>query len=63
MTTRLGRLGFFNALVAQLLYIWCTEERLHKYDATIMGDLTVLGLSAGTKREQRWAEELAAYAP
>ena len=52
---------FFNALVAQLLYIWCTEERLHTYDATVMEDLVALTLSAETKQEQRWAQELAAY--
>ena len=52
---------FFNALVAQLLYIWCTEERLHAYDATVMEDLAVLTLSAETKQEQRWAQELAAH--
>ena len=54
---------FFDALVAQLLYTWCTEVRLHTYDATVIEALAALSLSPGLKREQGWAQELAAYLP
>jgi HD superfamily phosphohydrolase len=52
---------FFNALVAQLLYTWCAEVRLRPYDATIIEASSSLLLSPDMKREQGWAEELAAY--
>jgi HD superfamily phosphohydrolase len=52
---------FFDALVAQLLYLWCTEERIHRFDGTILEGLAELELSTGRKRERGWAEELAEY--
>jgi HD superfamily phosphohydrolase len=52
---------FFNALVAQLLYLWCTEEQLQPFEGTTLEDLSELNISAGSRRELRWAEELAAY--
>jgi HD superfamily phosphohydrolase len=52
---------FFNALVAQLLYLWCTEERLHKFSGSILEELALLSVSPGFKQELQWAEELAAY--
>lgn len=52
---------FFDALVAQLLYLWCTEERLRTFDGTILEELSDLSLSQDHKRELDWAEELAEY--
>jgi len=49
---------FFNALVAQLLYLWCTEEQLHLFDANIIENLSDLNVSEGWRREKAWAEEL-----
>jgi len=51
---------FFNALVAQLLYFWVTERRLHDLAPEVLEELSNLGLSENLLREVRWAEELAA---
>lgn len=51
---------FFDALTAQLIYLWCTEERLHRFDAAILEDLSQLHLSARRKREIEWTQELVA---
>jgi HD superfamily phosphohydrolase len=51
---------FFDSLVAQVLYIWCTEERLQSFEAKTLEELSNLELSNGHKREKGWAEELAA---
>jgi HD superfamily phosphohydrolase len=55
------QLRFFDALVAQLLYTWCTEVRLRTYDAATIEALATLNLSPDQKRERGWAQELAAY--
>jgi len=52
---------FFDALVAQLLYLWCTEQRLQRFEATVLEELSELTLSSGHKREIGWAEELQQY--
>jgi HD superfamily phosphohydrolase len=52
---------FFDALIAQLLYLWCIEERLHTFDASVLEKLSDLSLSPEKKRETNWAEELAEY--
>jgi len=52
---------FFDALVAQLLYLWCTEERIRSFDGIILEELSNLNLSPTYKRELDWAEELAEY--
>jgi HD superfamily phosphohydrolase len=49
---------FFNALVAQLLYLWCTEEQLHTFDPSVMEELADLNVSALFERELAWTEEL-----
>jgi HD superfamily phosphohydrolase len=50
---------FFDALVAQLLYLWSTEERLHTFDPNVIEELSRLNVSPDRKRETRLAEELA----
>ena len=55
------QIRFFNALIAQLLYIWCTEERLHAFDGSILEELSTLAVTVGFKQELRWAEELGAH--
>jgi HD superfamily phosphohydrolase len=52
---------FFDALVAQLLYLWCTEERLHAFDANVLQGLARLELSGGEIEVTQWAEELAEF--
>jgi HD superfamily phosphohydrolase len=52
---------FFNALIAQLLYLWVTEERLHEFDGSIFDDLSTLSVNSDFKQEIAWAQELAAY--
>lgn len=52
---------FFNALVAQLLYLWCAELRLHDFEAAILAELSTLKLSSGFQTEKKWAEELGAF--
>jgi HD superfamily phosphohydrolase len=54
---------FFNALVAQLIYIWCTEERLHPFEGVTLEELADLNVSTGHKRELSWAQELKEYLP
>ena len=54
---------FFNALVAQLIYIWCTEEDLHRFEGVILEDLADLNLSVNYRREINWARELKAFLP
>jgi HD superfamily phosphohydrolase len=51
---------FFNGLVGQLLYLWCTEEQLHLFDASVIEELSDLNLSVNHARELRWAQELSA---
>ncbi|HEY6352247.1 MAG TPA: hypothetical protein VI636_22850 [Candidatus Angelobacter sp.] len=51
---------FFDALVSQVLYFWCTEQRLQSFEATILEELSELGVSQDYEREKHWAEELAA---
>ncbi len=51
---------FFNGLVAQLLYLWTTEEQLHAFDANVIEELSDLNLSPNDARELRWAQELRA---
>jgi HD superfamily phosphohydrolase len=52
---------FFDALVAQLLYLWSTEERIRTFDGTVLEKLSDLSLSQDHKQELEWAEELAEY--
>jgi HD superfamily phosphohydrolase len=52
---------FFDALVAQLLYLWCTEKRLRSFDGVVLEGLSDLNLSPGCNRELEWTEELAEY--
>lgn len=52
---------FFNALVAQLLYLWCSEARLLTFNASAFQDISDLRISADFKDEKRWAEDLAEY--
>ncbi len=52
---------FFNALMAQLLYLWCAEEQLHAFEGTTLEDLSELNISDKSQREKRWGEELAEY--
>lgn len=54
---------FFDALVAQLLYLWCTEERLRPFDASVLQRLARLQLSDAAVEEIKWAEELAEFLP
>jgi HD superfamily phosphohydrolase len=54
---------FFDALVSQLLYFWCTEERLQPFEASILEELGNLEVSRDYEREKHWAEELAAKLP
>ena len=54
---------FFDALTAQLLYTWSSEQRLHTFDAAIMDRLARLELSEGAREEIRWAEELGELLP
>jgi HD superfamily phosphohydrolase len=53
------QIRFFNALIAQLLYFWVTEERLREFDGNTLQNLANLDLSANSVEEVRWAEELA----
>jgi len=50
---------FFDALVAQLVYIWCTEARIRDADPLILDRLNQL--SSDGEEFNGWAEELAAY--
>lgn len=52
---------FFDGLVAQLLYLWCSEERIHPFKGEVLEELSDLNLSEGFKRELDWAEELAEH--
>lgn len=50
---------FFNALTAQLIYIWCTEARIRDVDADVLDRLS--GLTVDAKEFKGWVEELGAY--
>ena len=52
---------FFDGLIAQLLYMWCTEKRIQPFRGEVLEELSDLNLSHGFKRELDWAEELAEY--
>jgi HD superfamily phosphohydrolase len=52
---------FFNALIAQLLYLWCTEEQLQLFEGTTLEDLFELNITDESRRERAWAEELAEH--
>lgn len=52
---------FFDALVGQLLYLWCTEQRLRTFDSSALDRLVRLELSNGSAEELGWAEELAEF--
>lgn len=52
---------FFNALLAQLLYLWCVEEGIHEFEPAIFEDISDLNISDKSIRERHWAEELAEY--
>lgn len=52
---------FFDGLIAQLLYLWCSEERIHSFKGEVLEELSDLNLSEGFKRELDWAEELAEH--
>lgn len=52
------QLRFFNALIAQLLYVWNTESGLHPFEGSVFESLAMLELSEGFKREIDWAQEL-----
>lgn len=51
---------FFNGLIAQLLYLWISERRIHTFHGSTLEDLASLNLSDSMAREIRWAQELAA---
>jgi HD superfamily phosphohydrolase len=54
------QIRFFNALTAQLLYFWVTEEGLREFDGNTLQGLANLELSQNSDEETRWAQELAA---
>jgi HD superfamily phosphohydrolase len=54
------QIRFFNALTAQLLYFWVTEERLREFDGSALQALANLEVSENSSEEIRWAQELAA---
>jgi HD superfamily phosphohydrolase len=49
---------FFDALTAQLLYLWSTEAQLRQFDAAYMQGLSQLRLSEQHTQEMQMAEEL-----
>ena len=52
---------FFDGLIAQLLYMWCSEERIRPFRGDVLEELSELSLSQGFARELDWAEELAEF--
>jgi HD superfamily phosphohydrolase len=53
------QIRFFNALTAQLVYMWCTRARVRDVDPLVLDRLT--GLTLGAVEFRGWVEELAAF--
>jgi len=53
------QIRFFDALVAQLVYIWCTEARIRDADPSVLDRLGIL--RPDPDEFKAWVEEIAAF--